>query len=385
LTETGKPSVVIYVQHLLGIGHLRRASLLCNALQKNNFEVHLITGGMPVSAPLQRNVKVHQLAPVRSLDSRFNNLIDENNQAIDEDWKRRRCDQLLTLFNNISPQALITETYPFGRRMMRFELLPLLKAAHRQSQRPLIISSIRDILQPKSKPGREVEISNLVNQYYDKILIHGDENFATLADTFSLANDVAHKVCYTGYISEPIKIEQQTGDGKDEVVVSGGGGIASLPLLKCAIAAKPLSTMNNKTWRLLAGPNIDQNNFYLLQKESTTSLIIERNRSDFSAILNHCAVSVSQAGYNTVMDVLKTGARAVMVPFSDAGEVEQTLRASLLQKRGRIVALSQNNLNPESLATAIDEAMDMPQLALDVKMKGAEMSAQLLKEWFDAR
>ena len=340
---------------------------------------------MPVSAPLHSNVKVHQLAPVRSLDSHFNHLIDENNQAIDEDWKRRRCDQLLTLFNNISPQALITETYPFGRRMMRFELLPLLKTAHRQPQRPLIICSIRDILQPKSKPGREQEISALVNQYYDKILIHGDENFATLADTFTLAIDVAHKICYTGYISEPDKVEPQTDNGKDEVIVSGGGGIASLPLLKCAIAAKPLSTMNNKTWRLLAGPNIDLNEFDDLQKDSTTSLIIERNRPDFSAILKHCAVSVSQAGYNTVTDVLKTGARAVMVPFSDVGEIEQTLRANLLKKRGRIVALSQDNLNPESLATAIDEAMDLPQLTLDIKLNGAEMSAQLLKERFDAR
>ncbi|MEE8365769.1 MAG: glycosyltransferase [Gammaproteobacteria bacterium] len=385
MTETRKKRVMIYVQHLLGIGHLRRAYLLCNALDSNRFEVHLITGGMPVSGPLQPGVIVHQLPPVRSLDGHFGSLVDENNKPIDERWKKHRCDQLLALFHNLSPDALITETFPFGRRMMRFELLPLLRAARQHPGSPTIISSIRDILQPKSKPGRDEEIHQLVDEYYDRILIHGDERLATLADTFSLATEIADKISYTGYISEPIKTEPQTSAGKNEVVVSGGGGVASLPLLKCAITAQPLSAMNQHTWRLLVGPNIDQSSFDQLQKKAGKGMIIERNRTDFSSILKHCAVSVSQAGYNTVVDILKTGARAVMVPFSDAGEVEQTLRANLLQKQCRIVALAQNDLTPESLAAAIDRAANMPQQTIDVKMDGAEFSAQLLNEWLDAR
>ena len=211
---------MIYVQHLLGIGHLRRASLLCNALQRNNFEVDLITGGMPVSGPLHPGVNVHQLPPVRSLDGHFDRLVDGNNRPIDERWKKQRCDQLLTLFGNLSPDALITETFPFGRRMMRFELIPLLQAARHHPGSPTIVSSIRDILQPKSKLGRDEEIRQLIDAYYDRILIHGDERLATLADTFSLATEVAHKISYTGYISEPIKIEPQTSDGENEVVVT---------------------------------------------------------------------------------------------------------------------------------------------------------------------
>lgn len=375
---------MIYVQHLLGIGHLRRASLLCNALARNKFEVNLITGGMPVFGPLQDDVKVHQLPPVRSLDGHFDNLVDENDKPIDERWKKHRCDRLISLFNHLSPAALITETFPFGRRMMRFELLPLLKAARQQPGSLTIISSIRDILQPKSKPGRDEEIRQLVDTYYDRILIHGDEHFATLADTFSLATEIAHKTYYTGYIAEPAKTGPQTTEGENEIVVSGGGGVASLPLLECAITAKPLSAMNRHTWRLLVGPNIDHNGFDQLRKKAGKGMIIERNRNDFLSILSHCAVSVSQAGYNTVVDILKTGARAVMVPFSDAGEVEQTLRANLLQKQCRIVALSQNDLTPESLAAAIDRAADMPHTSIDLKIDGAEISAQLLTEWLDA-
>jgi predicted glycosyltransferase len=269
--------------------------------------------------------------------------------------------------------------------MMRFELLPLLQAARQQPCSPIIISSIRDLLQPKSKPGRNDEILQLINEYYDRILIHGDEQFATLSDTFPLATQVADKTFYTGYISELENIDSETEDGKNEIVVSGGGGVASLPLLKCAINARSLSAMNKHNWRLLVGPNLDQGNFDKLRKNAGEGITIERNRSDFSAILKNCTVSVSQAGYNTVVDILRAGVPSVMVPFSEGGEVEQTLRANLLHKHNRIVALAQDDLTPESLAAAIDSAAAMPYRAIDVKMDGAELSAHLLHEWLNAK
>ncbi len=178
---------MIYVQHLLGTGHLHRASLIAGTLAKHGFEVDLVSGGMPVPGLLLTGVNLHQLPPVRSPDSRFDRLVDEDNNSIDEHWKKRRCSQLLALFERLAPNALITETFPFGRRMMRFELLPLLKTARHHPGAPLIVSSIRDILQPKSKAGREAEIRLLIDEYYHRVLVHGDESIATLADTFSLA------------------------------------------------------------------------------------------------------------------------------------------------------------------------------------------------------
>jgi len=41
--------VLLYVQHLLGIGHLRRAALLAKALNKNGISVVLVSGGAPVN------------------------------------------------------------------------------------------------------------------------------------------------------------------------------------------------------------------------------------------------------------------------------------------------------------------------------------------------
>ncbi len=129
------------------------------------------------------------------------------------------------------------------------------------------------------------------------------------------------------------------------------------------------------------GHGIDANSFEQLQHTAGAGVIVERNRSDFPALLQRCAVSVSQAGYNTVCDILRSGARAVMVPFSDADEVEQSLRANLLQRHNRVISLEQQALTAESLAAAVDRASEMPQQSISMRMNGAEVSAGLLQEW----
>jgi predicted glycosyltransferase len=219
------PIAFIYVQHLLGIGHLRRISFLALAMVDQGFEVHLVSGGLPVLNLSMDNVRVHQLSPVRATDGLFNELVDDQNQPINQNWKDQRCATLLALFDSIKPDILITETFPFGRRMMRFELLPLLQKAKQRSKPPLILSSIRDILQPKQKPQRNQEILDLINQFYDQVMVHGDDSIATLEATFPMANQISTKLNYTGYIVDPSSPNQiESPEKRPEILVSGGGG-----------------------------------------------------------------------------------------------------------------------------------------------------------------
>jgi predicted glycosyltransferase len=377
----------IYVQHLLGIGHLRRISFLALAMVDQGFEVHLVSGGMPVPDLSIGNVQIHQLPPIRATNGLFNELVDDKNLPINQQWKDRRCDVLLKLFDAIKPDVLITETFPFGRRMMRFELLPLLQKAKLRSKPPLILSSIRDILQPKQKPQRNQEILNLINQFYDRVMVHGDASIAKLEATFPMANQITTKINYTGYIVDPnapivnTKTDIESLTKKTEILVSGGGGAASLSLLQTAIGARPLSKLKNHTWRLLVGPNIDQATFDSLHQYADSGLIIERNRSDFYSLLKSCQVSVSQAGYNTVMDILNTKARAVVVPYSHAGELEQTIRAKLLQQKNRVTCIEEPMLNAKTLALAIDKAATKVVIESHYKMDGANTSALLIWGW----
>jgi predicted glycosyltransferase len=384
LASCQKPVVLIYVQHLLGIGHLRRISFLAVALANHQFEVHLVSGGMPVSDLTVTNVQLHQLPPVRATNGSFNELVDDNNQPVDQSWKNRRCEELLNLFDFIEPDVLITETFPFGRRMMRFELLPLLQMAKQKPNPPLILSSIRDILQPKQKAQRNDEILDLIEQFYDRILVHGDDTIATLESTYPYAKKIAYKVHYTGYIVDPnASIDTKVMTKSEEVLVSGGGGAASLSLLTAAIEARPLSNFKDHTWRLLVGQNIDQATFESLQQHANLGLIIERNRSDFYSLLESCAVSISQAGYNTVMDILKAKAHSVIVPYAESGELEQTIRANLLQKQNRVIYIEASILNARALADAVDKAAIQPIITKQYQMNGANNSAELIKGWLN--
>ena len=169
----------------------------------------------------------------------------------------------------------------------------------------------------------------------------------------------------------------------EEVLVSGGGGAASLSLLTAAIEARPLSNFKDHTWRLLVGHNIDQATFESLQQHADSGLIIERNRSDFYSLLESCAVSISQAGYNTVMDILKAKAHSVIVPYAESGELEQTIRANLLQKQNRVIYIEASMLNARALADAVDKAAIQPIIAKQYQMNGANNSAELIKGWLN--
>jgi len=362
--------VFLYVQHLLGIGHLKRAATLAQAMRAGGFEVTLASGGEPVAG-----IPVLQLPPAKS-DASFKTLYDEHGKPVDDAWKARRARFLVEAFQKTNPGVLLVELFPFGRRQMRFELLPLLDAAKQRSPRPLVVCSVRDLLQPNAAPNaaREDEALERFERYFDRLLVHGDPSVARFERSFGKAAALREKLHYTGYVVEEIP----TGDaGKDEVLVSAGGGAVGRRLLQTATEARPLTSLRNSVWRILAGPNAKD-----IEGLRSEGVIVERAREDFTVRLRNCLLSVSQAGYNTVMETLQARARAVLVPFAAGAESEQTLRAKLLAARGLVEVVEESALGAASLAAAIDRAAAAPRPppgAID--LDGARRSVQLLREW----
>lgn len=352
-----------YVQHLLGIGHLKRAATIAQALRATGFEVTLASGGAPVEG-----IPVLQLPPAAS-DASFRNLLDEYGKPVDEAWKARRRELLLRAYRASKADALIVELFPFGRRQMRFELIPLLE----QAASRLVVCSVRDILEPK--PAREEEALARFERYFDRLLVHGDPRVAPFGRSFSRAQPLEGRLYYTGYVAQEVAANENA--GADEVLISAGGGAVGRKLVETAIRARALSALRNSTWRILAGVNAKE-----VETLRIDGVIVERARSDFTQRLRNCVVSVSQAGYNTVVETLQAGARSVLVPFAGGGESEQTLRATLLAQRGLVNMLEEDALSPAALAAAIDRAAAAPRPAPGaIDLSGARRSAELLREW----
>lgn len=328
-------------------------------------------------------VQLHQLPPVYSPDGSFTRLLDRQGNAIDADLRERRKLQLLEIFASCAPQVLITETFPFGRRMMRFELIPLLEAARTSTICTQVIASVRDILQPKSRAGRNEEICDLVTEFYDHVLVHGDRKIAGLEESFPLADRISGKIYYSGYVCDTRQTAPVTADGSDEVLISAGGSPTGLDILTAAIEAKPMSILSNLQWRILVSPSIDESDLDALQRVAGEGIIIERNRPDFSELVKRARLSISQAGYNTITDILNSSTAAVVIPYAEADEIEQTMRAQRLHRLDRLVMLRQSELSAENLASAIEQA-DRQSPSLEVNLNGAANSADRISQWLQA-
>jgi predicted glycosyltransferase len=379
-------TLAFYVQHLLGIGHLRRAERLAHALVAHGFDVVVLSGGLPVAGEDWGGARVVRLPPVRAAGVDFKTLVDAHERPIDDAWRMARRDALLEAVAAARPAVLLLEGFPFARRQFRFELLPLLDRIAAQPVRPLVVTSIRDILVAKPDPARVAEVVATVLRAIDRVLVHGDPTLIRLDATFPGTAAIANKLCYTGFVAAPAPPSPPAATPRHGVVVSVGGGAVGAGLLMAACGARALSRVRTQPWRLLSGPMMPEPQVAAIRAAAPPGVTVERHRDDFRELLSQAVLSVSQAGYNTVLDLLQTGPRMVLVPFAAASETEQALRARLLADTGRAVVVDEATLTPERLAAAIDRALAAPSPPpLPIDGDGAAASARAIRGWLAER
>ncbi len=378
--------VLFYVQHLLGIGHWRRAAALAEAMQRAGLAVTVLAGGPAEShGEGQRDggFETIQLPPARAADASFGTIIDAEGRPIDAAFKARRRDLVVAAFARLRPDIVLIESFPFGRRAFRFELLPLIAAARQAVPRPAILASVRDVLVAKNDPARAAEIVDTIRRDFDLVLVHGDPALIELTASFPAAGLIADRLRYTGYVAGPLGADDGVA-GAGEVLVSAGGGAVGLALLRAALTARPRSPLAAARWRLIAGPHLPAADYAALASDLSTEapggVILERFRDDFPALLRRCVLSISQAGYNTTLDIIRARPRAIVVPFAAGGETEQAMRSALLAQRGVLHVVPEAELDGPRLAAAIIDAMAAPPpfAPLAVRLDGAEASATLI-------
>jgi predicted glycosyltransferase len=379
-------SVLFYVQHLLGIGHMRRALRIVEALAQERVNVTLVSGGEPFSELVcQSAERIVQLPPIKARDAGFRELVDADGRPVDDGLRNERRTALLAAFTAAAPDAVLIEAFPFGRRAFRFELDALICAARSRRPKPLVLCSLRDIVVAPQDQKRRHEIIAQVHANFDCVLVHGDPTFIPLDASFPLASEIADRLVYTGYVGGTADGEGVEANGKDEVLVSAGGGAVGGALLSTALEVRRRGCMADLKWRLLTGPNLSEVEFGALANNLPERVVLERFRPDFPRMLRHCRLSISQAGYNTVLDILEAGVTAVVVPFAAERETEQSLRAERLASRGALELVRESELSPEGLAGAIDRALDREPKAVAIDTGGARRTAAVIAEMIRIR
>ncbi len=387
--------VMFYCQHVLGMGHLVRSTAIAGALAEK-FSVRLVIGGkITGDFGFPENIDLVQLPALQSDPDCAGLLVCDSSLSLEE-IKAVRSRMLLDAFDKFEPDVLITELFPFGRKRFVFELLPLLERAHGRAVRPLMVSSIRDILvTKKDQPNHERRVCRTLNKFYDLVLVHGDPNFQRLEETFGQVAGLRCGVEYTGYVVQrkmPAAAEgvELGADGSPAIVVSdGSGGCQAGHLLLESVlrAAAALEDRIPHRFVVFAGPLMPTEAYERLQglAAGLPNVTLEQYTPDLAAYLRRADLSVSMAGYNTVMDILSTGVRSLVFPVTTNDDQEQALRARKLEKLGVLRMLGHEHLTPERLALEIQGALRSKPSSLALKLSGGETTLCLIEKHLAAR
>jgi predicted glycosyltransferase len=382
---SGGPKILFHVQHLLGIGHVFRATRIARALAREGARVHLVWGGTRLPSIDLDGLEVIFLPPVRSESEMFSGLVHPDGTPFTQADQEARRDQLLALFHAVRPDAVITEAFPFGRRQVRFELVPLMQAARAAPWRPLAIASIRDIMQEGRAQNRVAESLKLFQDCYDLLLVHGDPRLIRIEETLQGADVILDKVRYTGLVTPDAPDLSVPPSIRADVVVSAGGGAVGHALMAAAIGANRFSIGAPDNWLMVVGSERSQADFEALQRQAGRGMRVVKYVPDLTRVLAGAKVSVSRAGYNTVGDLLRARCRAVLVPFTGGRETEQLRRAQLFVARGLARMLTDDALSPQVIGAAVDEALQGPPVSTGLDMEGASHAAQIVMRELAAR
>ena len=379
---TNKPAILFYCQHSLEMGHLVRSFALADRLAER-FRVMLLNGGrLPKGMIVPSRVQVVNLPPL-GLDEAHQIVSHDKRISVERALVRRQ-KMIGICFENLRPAVVLIELFPFGRNKFAPEVLPLLKTARAKETRAQVICSLRDILVHGRDNQQQYDdhATELANEFVDLVLVHSDPAFARFEESVQPSISLKVPVKYTGFVVPRTAPTSRANIKQKRIVVSAGGGIVGESLLRMAIEAHSQFEDDPQVeMKVIAGPFLPEDSWQALQSlaREKKRMRLVRYVTDLCSELSGAAVSISQAGYNTCLDVLRARVPALLVPFARNGDDEQRKRASRLAELGAARVLAETDHTPERLAAEIRVLMNSKSVSPELDLNGAQTSLQLIE------
>ena len=372
-------TLLFYCQHSLGIGHLTRSFALAEALSRRFRVVFLNGGRLPPGVPVPAGIERIDLPPLGMDDG--HTVVSRDGQldvARAQLERRRLIDEAVRV---VRPAVLLVELFPFGRKKFAGEILPMIRAARRQPGAPALVAcSLRDIL-VDARPDQQHHDDRarwLADRYFDAVIVHSDQAFARLEQSFHPARPLRTPVFHSGYVVPARERVAEVPRGT-HLLVSAGGGIVGDELFRNALAARE-HLSRPLPLRVIAGPFLPEPHWRALQQQAGALPGVElvRHVGDMVAEMRAARASLSQCGYNTALDLVVAGVPALVAPYETATENEQRGRAERLAELGALQCLGAQALRPQALARAIERLLAFVPRPAALALDGAPRSAALL-------
>jgi len=359
--------VLFYCQHLLGVGHVTRGAALCRALART-FEVDLLLGGpdigLDLRAPGLRRVDLPPLL-MREEDS---SLYDPVGALPPERVFAARRAALERALAGRSYDHVLVDLFPFGRRKFRREIFWIIERLKARDPRTRVLCSLRDVMVER-EPERDAETVDVLRRCFDGVLVHSDPRFLTLERSFNRTEAIADRLVYTGFVARGEE-ERKSARRARRVLISLGGGSVGGRLAEAAVAAA--GALPDREFRVAVGPHTPGAQLARLKAlaRPRPNVRVVGFLTDFHAALRASEVSVSLAGYNTVMDLLRTRTRGLVFPYG--ANQEQALRARRFEEAGLLTVLTEADLAGGRLPALLRRELSRPYPEVAVDLDGAE-------------
>ena len=396
-------NVLVYVQHLRGIGHLRRINhIIEKVLLISRAEITIVCGGKPFRNDIvpRKRVRIVRLPYVYSADQHASVLVTASGAPIksNHEFKAMRRQQLLNVLREREFDVVLIEMYPFGRRAFKFELKPFLNHLHSLSVRPAILCSVRDVLVHTNHPTKHDDIADVATEYFDRILVHSDPNVIPFSNTFTQYDRIRHMVSYTGFVTPSLPTTKTISNEMKKIVISCGSGLTGnvTKFFKFCLDGLDL-VENDERLKILClrGALCSDSDLKELNDLAKTyhRHDIETKRHVLNGLIesglfpNQTRMSISMGGYNTTLESIKCGIPTILIPFHTDKDHEQLERAQILHRHLQdskpFVVLSEMN-NVKVLTCAVANLMFSSHTKNinnnKIHLDGADVSAKIILE-----
>ena len=374
--------LLMYSQDGMGLGHLRRThNIAREILARQPNATILVVADSPVAPfftpiPGMTFLKLQTIVKVGAGEWRSGNQTLSIGEAVEQ-----RGQQIVDAFREFQPDVITVDHMPLGALG---ELKPLLDTASSQKNPPRLVLGLRDVLDtPATIRGAWDDLGAYdYLERYDSVLIYGCKDVYDAEAAYDLKPQ-ARDVTYCNYVA-PRRNGQPAPEQEDKpfVLVMGGGGADAFPLAKAFLDAVP-SILKSVPLNalIISGPNMPpEDRQKLIDQAAGQPVQVETSVEDPTALLRRATVVLTMGGYNSLVEVLQWGKKALVVPRS-APSAEQQLRSRLFADRGLVRMLEPEQLSPAKLCDALLALLkdDAVPLASKVPpLDGARRAAALL-------
>lgn len=382
-----RPRILLYAQHLSGVGHFVRMRNIGCALAVRH-DVTLLDGGREVPGGQGNGVV---MLPLPRIERGAAGLAPLDRALALAEVMSRRAAMLAAAVAELCPDALVIEHFPFSKWDLRGEVELLVAAVRQARTGARVICSVRDIPRQTSHENCPPEtwqraVLSALHALFDAVMVHGEESLTPLSVSFPAAREIRIPVEHTGIVAESAPdaevaardVAELTGGARYLIASIGGGSDPADLLGHCERAWRQLQENREDGGRLLVLCDGLRGGAGNRERDSSPGIRTIGFDRRFLGWLSAADLSVSYAGYNTCANLLATGVPALLV--ANPRMSDQPGRAEVMESLGAARLLSAPSLSSDMLAAAMREALRQSPRQPAVRIDGAARAARFIDQ-----